>query len=226
MGSLLALCIDLLTELVPATSFAFEKPESMIMQVPPRNVKTDKLTSFNLLFYAYAQAGFILTGGCFLYYFRAFGRYGVTPQDLFQNNNNYFPYTDYIFRTSDGSGRNYDKSDQNYILNVVATGWFMMIWAGQAAHVWTCRTTTVSMFQHGFFGNEVTNYGVLLAIGLGCFVAYTPGIRYIVSSENPFSLEILYASLLVWGTIWGWTEARKWFTRNYPAHWLNKYLAW
>ena len=57
MGSLLALCIDLLTELVPATSLAYEKAESLIMKVPPRNVKTDKLTSFTLLFYAYGQAG-------------------------------------------------------------------------------------------------------------------------------------------------------------------------
>ena len=64
MGALLTLCIDLLTELVPATSFAYEKAESQIMQVPPRNVKTDKLTSLPLLFYAYFQAGSIITGGC------------------------------------------------------------------------------------------------------------------------------------------------------------------
>jgi magnesium-transporting ATPase (P-type) len=33
MGALLALCIDLLTELVPATSLAYERPESLIMKV-------------------------------------------------------------------------------------------------------------------------------------------------------------------------------------------------
>jgi sodium/potassium-transporting ATPase subunit alpha len=226
MGSLLALCIDLLTELVPATSFAFEKAESLIMQVPPRNVKTDKLTSVNLLSYAYLQAGGIITGACFLYYFRAFSRYGVSAQELFANNNKYFPYTSYDFVTHDGSGRVYNKKDQNYILAVIQTGWFMMIWVGQAAHVWTCRTNTVSIFEHGFFSNTVTNYGVVLAILLGCFVAYCPGIRIIVQSANPFSLEILYAALLVWGTLWGYTELRKWYTRNYPGTWLNKQLAW
>ena len=45
------------TELVPATSLAYEQPESLIMKVPPRSVKTDKLTSFTLLFYAYGQSG-------------------------------------------------------------------------------------------------------------------------------------------------------------------------
>lgn len=33
MGSILTLCIDLLTELAPATSLAFEQAESLIMQV-------------------------------------------------------------------------------------------------------------------------------------------------------------------------------------------------
>jgi sodium/potassium-transporting ATPase subunit alpha len=225
MGPLFALCIDLLTELVPATSFAFEKPESLIMKVPPRDAKRDKLTSFNLLFYAYAQAGFIITGGCFLYYFLAFRRYGVTPQDLFNNNDRYFPsQDDRVFVV--GDGRIYDKDDQQHILAVIQTGWFMMIWIGQAAHIWCCRTTTISIFEHGFFSNQVTNYGVLIAIGLGCLVAYCPGIRMIVQSANPFSLDILYAALLVWGTLWIYTETRKWFTRTYPEHWLNKYLAW
>jgi sodium/potassium-transporting ATPase subunit alpha len=226
MGALFTLCIDLLTELVPATSFAFEKPESNIMQVPPRDAKKDKLTSFNLLFYAYIQAGFIITGGCFLYYFLAFQRYGVTPKDLFDNNNKYFPYTSYNFVTHDGSGRVYDENDQNYILAVVSTGWYIMIWAGQAAHLFVCRTTTVSIFEQGLFANKVANYGVLIAIGLGCFVSYCPGIREIVGSANPFSLFILYCSLLVWGLLWIYTEARKWFTRNHPTHSLNKWLAW
>ena len=224
MGSLFALCIDLLTELVPSTSFAFEKAESMIMLFPPRDVKKDKLTSFNLLFYAYVQAGCIITGGCFLYYFRAFERYGVSAQDIFANNNKYFPTTEYDFHTSDG--RVYNKADQDYIMAVVATGWYIMIRAGQAAHLWVCRTNVMSVFQQGFFSNQTTNYGFFIAIGLGCFISYTPGIRMIVGSANPFSLEILYASLLVWGILWSYTEARKWFTRNYRSHWLNDYLAW
>jgi sodium/potassium-transporting ATPase subunit alpha len=117
MGAMLTLCIDLLTELVPATSFAYEKAESQIMQVPPRNVKTDKLTSFPLLFYAYAQAGFILTGGCLLVYFLVFQSYGVSAKELFDNNNKYFPPSDgEVFYTTDGSGRSYDEDEQQEIM--------------------------------------------------------------------------------------------------------------
>ena len=55
INSILLLLIDLLTELVPAISLAYEKAEANIMHVPPRNVATDKLVSFPLLSYAYLQ---------------------------------------------------------------------------------------------------------------------------------------------------------------------------
>jgi len=223
---LLALCIDLLTELLPATSFAFEKPESLIMLVPPRNVKTDKLTSFKLLFYAYAIGGIILTGGCLFTFFRMFQWYGVSPADIYSNFNRCFPARadDTLFVTNDGSGRIYDKNQQQDILYRVQGAWYLMIVCGQASHVWVCRTTTVSIFEHGIFNNKVTNYGVVVALLLGCFVTYTPGLQGIVQSANPHSLDILYASLMVAGCHWFGSEGRKWYTRNYPQHWLNKHV--
>ena len=66
-------------------------------------------------------------------------------------------------------------------------GWYLMIVCGQAAHIWVCRTTTVSIFQHGIFTNRVTNYGVVIALLLGCFVTYLPGKRRsieMISLEN------------------------------------------
>ncbi|RYH05648.1 HAD family hydrolase [archaeon] len=225
MGALLTLCIDLITELVPATSFAFEKAESLIMQVSPRNIKTDRLTSFPLLFYAYGQAGIIITAACWFVYFRTFQHYGISPSDLFTNNNKFFPKNEnHNFVTDDG--RVYNGQEQLHILQSVQAGWYLMIVIGQAAHVWVCRTTTVSIFEHGFFSNQVTNIGAVLAICLGCFVVYCPGISYVVGTKNPFSLDLFYAALWVTAALWSYTEGRKWFTRTYPQHWLNKILAW
>eukprot|EP01039_Chlorochromonas_danica_P004893 gene4893-5362_t len=225
MGSLLCLCVDLLTELVPATSFAFEKAESLIMQVPPRHLKTERLTSFKLLFYAYGQAGVIITAACWFVFFRTFGRYNVPAIEVAGNNNKYFPKTDHWNYVTD-DGDVYNNREQLHILQSVYAGWYLMIVIGQAAHVWVCRTCTVSIFTHGFFTNKVTNYGVVIAIALACFVVYCPGIRYVVQARNPMSLEILYASLWVTAALWGYTEGRKWFTRTYPEHWLNNWLAW
>ena len=76
INSILLLLIDLLTELVPAISLAYEKAEANIMLVPPRNVNTDKLVSFPLLSYAYLQAGVVITLCCLYVYFQ------VTPLDI------------------------------------------------------------------------------------------------------------------------------------------------
>jgi hypothetical protein len=97
---------------------------------------------------------------------------------------------------------------------------------GQCAHLYCARTCTVSIFEHGFFCNPTANVGVLVAVALGCFVVYTPGLQDIVQTRNPFSLYIFYGGLLSAGVLFVWTEGRKWFTRTYPEHYLNKYLAW
>lgn len=226
-GPLLALCIDLLTELVPATSLAYEEPEALIMQVPPRNVKTDKLTSFPLLFYAYGQSGMVLTGACLLVYFLTFQELGISGRDIFSIDYTYFTGSsdDPTYVTSDGK-HSYTADDQNSILAKIQGSWFLMIVCGQAAHVWVCRTSTVSLFTHGVFGNRTTNFGVVIALLLGCFVTYTPGLQMVVNSGNPNSLFILYGSLLSAGLLWSFTEARKAFSRSHPTHWLNRILGW
>jgi sodium/potassium-transporting ATPase subunit alpha len=70
INAILLLLIDLLTELVPATSLAFEKPERNIMQLPPRDIHRDKLVSLPLMLYSYLQAGVIITGCCLFVYFQ------------------------------------------------------------------------------------------------------------------------------------------------------------
>jgi sodium/potassium-transporting ATPase subunit alpha len=151
----------------------------------------------------------------------------VTAKDLFSNNNRYFPAADDSNRFKRSDGVYYSADDQNYIFNIVQGSWYLMIVCGQAAHIWVCRTTTVSIFEHGIFSNTYTNYSVVIALLLGCFVTYTPGLQGIVTSGNAHSLPILYGSLLVAGVLWIGTEARKWFSRNYADNWWNKnVLGW
>jgi len=64
LSGILTLFIDLLTEVLPATSLAYEPPEVDLMKVPPRDPNRDKLVDSQLLLYSYLQAGAILTGVC------------------------------------------------------------------------------------------------------------------------------------------------------------------
>jgi magnesium-transporting ATPase (P-type) len=47
---------------------------------------------------------------------------------------------------------------------------------GQFMHIWFVKTRTVSIFEHGFFGNKYINYGVLIEIGIVVFLIYVPPI--------------------------------------------------
>lgn len=57
LNPLLLLTIDLMTELCPAISLAYESPESDIMERKPRNCKTDRLVSIPVLLYSLITAG-------------------------------------------------------------------------------------------------------------------------------------------------------------------------
>jgi len=239
MGALLCLCIDLLTELGPATSLAYEKPEGDIMTVPPRNAKKDKLTSIVLLFYSYGCAGLILTGGALLSYFLTFRKYGVRSYDLFANNNKFFPSAGgdpdgewFCLRPQAVSdyhmtpGTCYSPHKQNDILFHVYAAWYISIVVGQACHIWNVRTRTVSIFVHGFFTNKVTNLAVPISLALGCFVIYCPGIVDVVLARRVFSLPILYVALIEAFAFFTFAEGRKFLTRNFPTNPVVKLFSW
>ena len=84
IGTITVLLIALGTDMMPAISLAYEKAESNIMKLPPRNPRTDNLVTRNLLLRSYGQIGVIMSSSGFLGYFVAFLHYGWKPQDLWQ----------------------------------------------------------------------------------------------------------------------------------------------
>lgn len=68
LSAVLALSIDLVTELFPAMSLAYEPPEINILQRPPRNLLLDKLVAPSLVIYCYCIIGMIEFACCLLIY--------------------------------------------------------------------------------------------------------------------------------------------------------------
>ena len=85
INSLLILTIDLVTELVPAISLAYEEMETDIMMRPPRNSKKDRLVSKTLILYSYGIAGITNLAICLLAYFYVFLSYGILASDIFDS---------------------------------------------------------------------------------------------------------------------------------------------
>jgi len=82
LTTVLILCVDLGTDMVPAISMAYEKPESDIMQRPPRNSKIDRLVTRKLVSFAYLQIGVIQAASGFYTWMVVLNDYGYPPHIL------------------------------------------------------------------------------------------------------------------------------------------------
>lgn len=83
LSTVLILCIDLGTDMVPAISFAYENAELDIMHRKPRNSKMDHLVNAKLISFSYLQIGMVQMISGFYTYFWVMYDYGFKPQLLF-----------------------------------------------------------------------------------------------------------------------------------------------
>eukprot|EP01029_Cantina_marsupialis_P021357 TRINITY_DN50_c0_g7_i1.p1 TRINITY_DN50_c0_g7~~TRINITY_DN50_c0_g7_i1.p1 ORF type:complete len:1297 (-),score=480.05 TRINITY_DN50_c0_g7_i1:226-4116(-) len=83
LSTVLILCVDLGTDMVPAISMAWETAEADIMRRPPRNSSVDRLVTKKLVVFAYLQIGVIQACAGFFTYFVVLNDYGYPPSVLF-----------------------------------------------------------------------------------------------------------------------------------------------
>merc|ERR1712226_1236068 len=81
LGTIAILAVDLLTDMVPAISLAYEKPEMDIMQRPPRST-SDRLVNHRLIFLAYGIVGITQTMAGMFVYGVVMASYGWLPSQL------------------------------------------------------------------------------------------------------------------------------------------------
>jgi len=84
LSTVLILCIDLGTDMVPAISFAYENAELDIMERVPRNSQRDHLVNTKLISFAYLQIGIVQAAAGFFTYYYIMNDYGITPTATFQ----------------------------------------------------------------------------------------------------------------------------------------------
>jgi sodium/potassium-transporting ATPase subunit alpha len=82
LSTVLILCVDLGTDMVPAISMAYEEKESDIMDRAPRNSATDRLVNSRLIAFAYLQIGVMQALAGFFTYMVVLNDYGYAPWTL------------------------------------------------------------------------------------------------------------------------------------------------
>jgi len=82
LSTVLILCVDLGTDMVPAISMAWENPEADIMMRNPRNAEVDRLVTKKLVVFAYLEIGVIQCLAGFYTWMVVLNDYGYAPHTL------------------------------------------------------------------------------------------------------------------------------------------------
>ncbi|KAJ9442106.1 Sodium/potassium-transporting ATPase subunit alpha [Diplonema papillatum] len=218
LTTVLILCIDLGTDMVPAISLAYESKEKDIMKRAPRT-KYDNLVTDRLISFSYFQIGVVQALAGFYCYFVVFHTEGISPADLPMHGQlegyflpNGFPFGGFTI------------NEGLVILAKAQTAYWVSIVVVQWADILICKTRRLSLFEQGMKNNQL-NFGLFFETALAVFFVYVPGVRTVFGIEKlrfiywlpalPFSVFIIV-----------YDELRKWLIRNYPGGWLDRKTYW
>jgi sodium/potassium-transporting ATPase subunit alpha len=249
LPTVLILCIDLGTDMVPAISLAYENKEANIMHKPPRDMNVDRLVTTKLVVFSYLQIGIIQAVAGFYTYFCVLNDYGFDPSILPWAANSFYlenmvtigePLEGYEFThiLIDGEAQplkacglhvhsNPNGDPCHYPEEALAhaqCAFFISIIIVQWADLVCCKTRELSLYTQGM-RNGWLNFGLLWETALGALLCY------ITPLNRPFGTRPLH--LLHWvpampfmAVILTYDEARKYLLRNLGEKnwfWRNTY---
>ena len=174
LGTITILAIDLGTDLYPAISFAYEKPETDIMARKPRNPTKDRLVNSRLISFSYGMIGVAQAmAGMFVYYV-IMAENGFLPSRLLQSRDAW----DSIYNNDfeDSYGQEWGYKERKILERTCQTAFFVCIVITQWAGLIICKTRKNSIFQHGM-GNWQINYALVFETVLALFLVYCPGVN-------------------------------------------------
>lgn len=229
LSTILILCVDLGTDMVPAISLAYEGKEKDIMKRPPRT-KTDNLVTERLIAFSYFQIGIVQALAGFFVYMSVFYTEGIPPKELPQHGemNGYFtPQMRCDSKGTEECGFAFGgfSIHENIIMHRKAqSAFWVSIVIVQWSDILICKTRRLSLFDHGM-KNDQLNFGLFFETALAVCLIYLPMVRTLFMIEN---LRFIYwlpampfAVLIV-----TYDELRKWLIRTYEGGWLDRKTYW
>ncbi|CZR14537.1 Cation-transporting P-type ATPase N-terminal domain-containing protein [Caenorhabditis elegans] len=215
------LSIDLISDIPPAVSLAYEGPEADIMLQPPRKKDTHLVTK-GLITYTYLFMSIFISIGCVCAYLLSYYINGIGPWELAFTASTYFKHGAANFTTAKGVILN--EEQQMYMANQAAAAFHISLVLGQAFHLWMCLTRRVSIFAHGL-GNIVAIFAVIIDLLLICIFTFVPGVKYIFGSQPP-PWQCWLVPIVVGVWIWIFNELRKLGIRKYPKNKFVRLTKW
>jgi sodium/potassium-transporting ATPase subunit alpha len=229
LTTIMILCIDLGTDMLPAISFAYEVSEQDIMKQPPRDRHKDKLVTWTLISFSYLQIGVIQAIAAFTAYFYVFQRVGdISAHSLLRDRQGIvWELTDHHERREcdfkNDSGDCMYHEERMELLRHAQTAFLVAIVIMQIGCGFACKTRINSLFNHGIT-NMVHDLGIVQEIILIALLVYAPFLHYTFGTANidavdwfiavPFSFMIVV-----------YDEIRKYIMRRVgKEHWFYRYF--
>lgn len=213
LGTITILCIDLGTDMIPAISLAYEKPESDIMNRKPRDPIHDKLVNQRLISMAYGQIGFIQASAGFFTYLIIMAENGFWPSRLLGIRKSWDSKS--VNDLEDSYGQEWTYQQRKTLEYTCHTAFFVSIVIVQWTDLIICKTRRNSLITQGM-NNWMLNFGLVFETILAALLSYTPGLD---KGLNMYPLKFLWwlppmpFSLL----ILLYDETRKYLLRKYPG---------
>ncbi|KAF5664722.1 h+ k+-exchanging atpase [Fusarium heterosporum] len=215
LSSFLMIIICCFTDCAAATMLSYEKPEADVLTRRPRNVKTDRLVNWQLIFQSYGINGVLQTVASFAMSFWYLQRQGIPFSQL------WFSFG----KMPDGIDPDYYLAKTNeassiYFVNLVVMQWFNLM---------ATRTRRLSIFQHPpLFNKNTQNWylfpAIIFSLAMAVFWLYIPPLQPVLGTTGvpvehwflPFAFGMFQLLL---------DEARKYCVRRWPTGLLAK-MAW
>lgn len=233
LSTVLILCIDLGTDMVPAISLAYENAEANIMKKPPRDSRVDRLVTNKLISFAYLQVGMFQAVAGFFCYFVVLNDYGFDPAMLMGLGPYFFkenlrplggPY-EYIEIPTTGE-RRYLKEcaikrddachQPEEALMHAQTSFFCCIVIVQWADLVACKTRELSLFTQSM-RNGWLNFALIWETVLAILLVYVPPFQLVFRTRG-LSFDHWLPALPFCVVILFYDEVRKYLLRALPEN--------
>ncbi|KAM7383541.1 hypothetical protein PAMP_003185 [Pampus punctatissimus] len=166
LGCITILFIELATDIFPSVSLAYEKAESDIMHLKPRNPRRDRLVNEALAVYSYFQIGAIQSFAGFTDYFTTMAQEGWFPLMCVGLRSQWEDV--HLQDLQDSYGQEWTFSQRLYQEYTCYTVFFVSIEICQISDVLIRKTRRLSVFQQGFFRVQwwfvPVPYGILIFV--------------------------------------------------------------
>uniref|UniRef100_A0A6G1SMS1 Na(+)/K(+)-exchanging ATPase n=1 Tax=Aceria tosichella TaxID=561515 RepID=A0A6G1SMS1_9ACAR len=217
LSTVCILLIDLVTDMVPAISLAYEKAETDIMRRRPRNPKTERLVNMKLISLAYGQIGVLQAAAGFFTYFIVFNEHGWTPSSLIGIREQWDNKS--VLELEDPHKQRWNYKDRKNLEFTCQTAFFVTIVVLQWGDLIISKTRKLSILQQGM-DNHVLNFGLIFESVVTAMLVYIPGMSML--NLAPISgycwlLGLPFTLLTIF-----YDEVRKYFIRNYPGGWVER----